>query len=1273
MLVPPREERAGEKPVAQSGTSPASDEGRRWRTSDGSAVLEVTERAICGAGAVASAAEAEGLALSGLRAARLLSSAPPSAAPVSAWVLHKSGAPARFGAFALAAVDGQEAADHCLIAHLACALTGLAGECVVGSGLATRPWLWQPLSSAAIARALSGAEAEGSVADALKRAFEQVSQVTGRRHSALAVYRLDDAEVALVAAGENREPAVRIVDALRRQGVAAGLVGVVQLRPFPAVEIAALLRGKKSAVLLGADGDLAQELISALKHGADGRPVELKQARPELALVQQALDLERRTDTDPAARSIVIGVAPAGPRARELLYAASCRLGGLAPLSVWTAEAGFAIAALGVGSRVPLETDSPLDVAFIAHPSLLDSSMSLRKGATIVMAAEADAAEDVWRMLSPAQRELVTSRDLVLDWFDPRTGADVGAPTASWDVLVGALLEGASPLLASRLGLDEKGLRGMQAARLARVDARVAEAKRPAEVNFVPPRELPSLPKAAAEADPEWRGALRRFHMTGAGAAGAAALLPLAPAAATSLVKSEATSYPLVVFDGEPPEIAPLEQVLRNALDGLEDPATILPDHVRRLVMAFIRAVDDRSGSAALSEVVKEALESFEQQLSLSDKARKTVHRELRELTQALPAQARILNLGELAHLEMYAAVVLPARRRYRAELLADARRLRQQLLDMLSVDASHSAEAHSPEQVAASLGTLDFVDPSALSRAISKRPGPKRMADERRRRLQTAVDAMQRFLAKADEMPELVLVSARAVELPSWNVRAVVHDDPLGVAAGLFDGLAEQVTDVLRAIRVARLEVEARYNASLHDPVLSELDWRRLDAPELLLIPPVLAVESAENVWRSSEHALSSMLRSGRPIHVIVEESFGVGAKRQPPGLGYLLVAHHEALVVQTTLARPVHFTDSLRLVAEASRPAVTVVGPRPGAGPMPAWLRLAAAHEGRALPCFRYAPDRGLAWADSFDIDQNPAPAEVWPEHQIQAIGADGAPESIEERFTFAHAAALDLEHRPHFWLIPTEAWNEEQVPLAEYLETLLDADTPKVPFIWITDEQGNLARAVVSRELTLQCHERMRLWRILEELGGTRNAHADRAAEAARKAALEEAVAERAKLEEEHAAEVERVRNETATEALGRLAQALMDPNGVATLGASAPAPAPAAPAPTAPELRPEAEDAPVPAPVEEEEESVSFSEPFVDTVLCTTCNECTNLNPLMFKYNADKQAYLADPKAGTFLQLVTAAEKCPASCIHPGEPRKDDDTVTEDLVARAAKFN
>ena len=61
-----------------------------------------------------------------------------------------------------------------------------------------------------------------------------------------------------------------------------------------------------------------------------------------------------------------------------------------------------------------------------------------------------------------------------------------------------------------------------------------------------------------------------------------------------------------------------------------------------------------------------------------------------------------------------------------------------------------------------------------------------------------------------------------------------------------------------------------------------------------------------------------------------------------------------------------------------------------------------------------------------------------------------------------------------------------------------------------------------------------------------------------------------------------------------------------------------------------------------------------EAYIDSARCTTCNECTNLNNRMFAYNADKQAQVKDARAGTFQQLVVAAERCPVSIIHPGSP-------------------
>ena len=53
-------------------------------------------------------------------------------------------------------------------------------------------------------------------------------------------------------------------------------------------------------------------------------------------------------------------------------------------------------------------------------------------------------------------------------------------------------------------------------------------------------------------------------------------------------------------------------------------------------------------------------------------------------------------------------------------------------------------------------------------------------------------------------------------------------------------------------------------------------------------------------------------------------------------------------------------------------------------------------------------------------------------------------------------------------------------------------------------------------------------------------------------------------------------------------------------------------------------------------------------------------------MMFAYNADKQAYLKDPKAGPYADLVEAAEICPAQCIHPGKPLDPNEPGLEELI-------
>ena len=58
--------------------------------------------------------------------------------------------------------------------------------------------------------------------------------------------------------------------------------------------------------------------------------------------------------------------------------------------------------------------------------------------------------------------------------------------------------------------------------------------------------------------------------------------------------------------------------------------------------------------------------------------------------------------------------------------------------------------------------------------------------------------------------------------------------------------------------------------------------------------------------------------------------------------------------------------------------------------------------------------------------------------------------------------------------------------------------------------------------------------------------------------------------------------------------------------------------------------------------------------------------------MFAYNDDMQAYIADPDAGTFKEMVEAAESCQVCIIHPGVPRNPNEADLPELLARAEAF-
>ena len=226
--------------------------------------VNAAEREICGTGAVRSAAVADGLAWTGRRAARLnddRSDATPLAATIEApWIDHRVRseriALSDAYAFELMAADGQQAIDHCLVAHRITAGLGRPGLCTIDGALAGRTELVRlpdPRSIDALPPAGRTSDEEVSVErllDAAQTAFRAVADETGRPLEAAVELELDEARFVLFAVGSAQTRARSIVTALRRAGIPCGMLAPALLRPFPTDRIRERLAAAEAVAVL---------------------------------------------------------------------------------------------------------------------------------------------------------------------------------------------------------------------------------------------------------------------------------------------------------------------------------------------------------------------------------------------------------------------------------------------------------------------------------------------------------------------------------------------------------------------------------------------------------------------------------------------------------------------------------------------------------------------------------------------------------------------------------------------------------------------------------------------------------------------------------------------------------------------------------------------------------------------------------------------------------------------------------------------------------------
>jgi ferredoxin len=809
--------------------------------------------------------------------------------------------------------------------------------------------------------------------------------------------------------------------------------------------------------------------------------------------------------------------------------------------------------------------------------------------------------------------------------------------------------------------------------------------------------ELPSLPKIESVDEDElkawWRN-LRTFFRSGKGGGiGKESVYPalLAPYQNLGQARGE---YPLWLADEQVVQkktskthCDSLAGLITHTIDAFaaEDKATILRMNVDRIVEITRKRIGEEP--KLFEAVIGDILSDLANQLEVKGEESVAFVEDLKKLEEKLPKSGVLIPFSASASYQIFGAALAAEQGARTNELKKEISLLCAKLKDALSVETAKSPKGRKPTKLHSSYDFADtFLNFDELSKALPQ-AGSELMEEDRFKRIEGVLKTLQgaeSLLGKATIIFQKELFVNKKIDLKEIfygsEVKTVAKGKTCVEAGNSFEEKMKGVAIVIAAMRIGQLEIEGHYNHGVHADYFSKFDWRSFTDKEMSACPPVVLISEVETIVDSELSDFSHLLSTNTIIKTLAikkDSSVDFRMNGSPPSndfvfrqeLGALVVSHRNTYTMQSTPVSPIDLFNGFSEGLESFSPALFyVLSPNEKTEKDP-YLWCSAAVEGREFPGFTYKGNLDSKWGSRFNISNNPQKGNDWPIYELNIKGKD----TLKLPFTFADFAAQDSQYSHHFQIVPPQYWNEDLVEVADYLKIEDEEKYSKIPFVWLTNESNVLQKVAISWHLVMASKERLDFWHYVQENGGVNSYHVEKAMDEASEELHAEAEKEIKSLKEEHLKEIEKVKDDTAGQAMEKLTSMLLDLDSASLV--SGPSSLSSDSSPTTPveegklEIEEEKEENSEPT----AEKGLLASEAYIDTALCTTCDECTNLNNKIFAYDADKLAFVSDPKGGPFVDIVEAAELCPVSIIHPGTPLDPNEPGLDDLILRAEKYN
>jgi len=306
----------------------------------------------------------------------------------------------------------------------------------------------------------------------------------------------------------------------------------------------------------------------------------------------------------------------------------------------------------------------------------------------------------------------------------------------------------------------------------------------------------------------------------------------------------------------------------------------------------------------------------------------------------------------------------------------------------------------------------------------------------------------------------------------------------------GLFHGQLRYLIDNIKLMRRAELESKDKYDPTLHDLEIANLNWSDLSDDEKKIIPPILLIAERDDLNESAWSSLNKLLAENYPVKVFLFDHIASPNHRPVASLNQTMsgmissIALKNAFVYQGGMGNVDHLFKGLMDGLDKTSPALfnlyATKIEKHGVTSID-WSPYASlALNSRAFPSISFDPTESANFfGANINLDGNRNYSENWVKEQV-ALSEE---ETLGYYITWADWAYTQTNWDDEFTHIKED---DSNLAIVDYIQLDAKSRRGKIPIIMRNHESG-LKYFSVSNKVVEMTEAVLANWNTLQELAG------------------------------------------------------------------------------------------------------------------------------------------------------------------------------------------